>query len=238
MAFLLYHRKTRPTGRVLAQALAIDGGVDLRHNPDILIRWGSAQHPDVDRVAGQVINTASAINTAGDKLRSLRLLKEAGVTVPEFSVELPIAGTWLGRRRRGFGGKDIVVYCQGVKTCGDGVSEFFTKFIPNTREYRLHVVGGEVVRVQRKYLERPDQHRSEYIKNHSNGYVFKAPQKSLRKERLDMAVRAVEALGLVFGATDAVVDHDGTMYVLEVNTAPACSPLTTQAYTDGFRKLL
>jgi predicted ATP-grasp superfamily ATP-dependent carboligase len=239
MNFFLYHRKTRPTGRVLAQALGVEAGVEVRpNNPEVLIRWGNAQFPDIDRRAGNVLNTASAINTAGDKLRSLRLLSEAGVTVPKFSVEPPRDGTWLGRNRRGFGGKDIVVYQQGVKAVGGGVSEFFTEFIPNEREYRLHVVGGNVVRVQRKYLERPEARASEFIKNHKNGYVFKAPQRSLRQNRLEMAVQSVEALGLSFGAVDAVVDYDGTMYVLEVNTAPACAPLTAQAYTDGLRGLL
>jgi glutathione synthase/RimK-type ligase-like ATP-grasp enzyme len=236
--FLLYHKKTRPTGRALARALGVDGGVGLRHNPDVLLRWGNAQYPEVDRQAGQVINSASAINTAGDKLRTLRLLRDAGLSVPEFSIELPHAGTWLGRQRRGFGGKDIVVYEHGQPLGVRGVSAFFTRYLPNEREYRLHVVGDEVVRVQRKYLERPEQRRSEYIKNHSNGYVFKAPQKSLRPPRLDLAVQSVKALGLSFGAVDAVIDHDGTMFVLEVNTAPACSPLTAQAYADAFRRLL
>jgi glutathione synthase/RimK-type ligase-like ATP-grasp enzyme len=144
---------------------------------------------------------------------------------------------WLGRKRHGFGGKDIVVLQEGQAFL-EGESEFFTRFLPNEREYRLHVVGGKVVRVQRKYLERPEDRRSEFIKNHRNGYVFKAPQRSLRQARLDTAVQAVEILGLSFGAVDAIVTPDGTMYVLEVNTAPACAPLTAQAYIDALRGLL
>ncbi|HEY6020337.1 MAG TPA: hypothetical protein VIY48_10650, partial [Candidatus Paceibacterota bacterium] len=141
-------------------------------------------------------------------------------------------GVVLARRRRGFGGTDIQV-CRHDPCV---VAEWYSGFIPNDREYRLHVVDGEVIRTQRKYLERPDQRHSDYIKNHANGYVFKTPQRPLRPSRLDAAVQAVSALGLDFGAVDLIVDPEGVEYVLEVNTAPACSPLTLSAYAEALKR--
>lgn len=232
MSYLAYFAKTRPTGKKLAEALGFTHfGVTPPSDTDLLLRWGNAKRAPRGE-PGTCINQAAAIWSAGDKYTSLQKLSEAGIRVPDHSLNPPPLGgdTWLVRSRRGFGGKDILIH--------DGAArgEWYSKFIPNDREYRIHVVNGEVIRVQRKYLEHPDKRTSEHIKNHDNGYVFKAPQKTLNKSRLEAAVKAVEALGLDFGAVDLVIDHNGLEYVLEVNTAPACSPLTLSAYVEAFKK--
>lgn len=230
MLFFAYHKRSRPTGKRVAKAMGfVHHGVEIPAC-DFLVRWGTSQRPERDK-AGRVLNSAQSINRAGDKLRALRTLQEAGVRVPEFGVQPdPAWDRYLGRKLRGFGGKDIIVLPTGMGDTHSSGVDFYTKFIPNDREYRIHVCGGKVIRVVRKYLERPDQKKSEYVKNHANGYVFKTPAKHLNQTRTDAAVKAVEALGLDFGAVDMVVDHQGLEYVLEVNTAPACSPKTMQAY--------
>lgn len=238
--YLAYHPKTRPTGRRLASAIGIvragtlvRRGKALETPPDFLVRWGNGRFAEFD-VAGRSINPARAIWCAGDKLAAIRKLAEQNVSVPQAWTTCPGEGVILARSRRGFGGTDI-------RVCGHSPcipAEWYSGFIPNEREYRIHVVGGHIVRVVRKYLERPDQRRSEYIKNHSNGYVFKTPSKKLNKGRTEASVKAVEALGLDFGAVDLVVDHEGVEHVLEVNTAPACSPKTLQAYAFQLAKLI
>lgn len=237
MHLFLAHRRTRPTGRVLATALGIEFGVQIRNDPETLIRWGNAGEWEYDR-SRHVVNPAAAISKAGDKLRTLECLREAGILVPDFQTSLPSSedGLWFGRKRRGFGGRDIRFFESPAFAEG---AEWFSRYIPNDREYRLHVVGEEVVRTQRKYPERPelDRHGGK-IKNHANGYVFKAPQKTLRPARLETAIASVKALGLDFGAVDVIIDRSDTLYVLEVNTAPGCSPLTAQAYTNALRQYL
>lgn len=235
----LAHRKTRPTGRVIAAGLGVEFGVQIRQSPHTLIRWGNAAQWEYDRNQ-HVVNKASAISHAGDKLRTLETLRGAGIATPDFCVDRPTDdGTWFGRSLRGFGGKDIVIYPPGTEAWEFGQHDFFTRYIPNDREYRLHVVGDNVVRLQRKYPERPelDTQRGQ-VKNHKNGYVFKAPQKRLNQDRYDQAVAAIKALGLDFGAVDTIVDGAGSMYVLEVNTAPGCSPKTAQAYIDALKEYL
>lgn len=238
--YLAYHPKTRPTGRRLADAIGIvkrgtllRKGRQLEERPDLLLRWGNARFPELDRPP-RVVNSAKAILLAGDKLLAIERMGVCDVPTPKAWRTCPGEGVILARRRRGFGGTDIQV-CQHNPCV---VAEWYSGFIPNDREYRLHVVGGHIARAARKYLERPDQRRSEHIKNHSNGYVFKAPLRKLNKSREDAAVRAVEALGLDFGAVDLVVDHEGVEHVLEVNTAPACSPKTLQAYAFQLAKLI
>lgn len=158
----------------------------------------------------------------------------------------------LGRRRSGSQGRDIqIVSAQGVGAvtaqtalspdaldqAGAG-SEFFTEYIPNTREYRIHVFRDEVIRVQGKYLDFPEQHANPYIKNYGQGFRFRSPDLRLNQDRIDAAMAAVKALGLDFGAVDLLIGEDRNYYILEVNSAPACSPLTARAYVERFAEWL
>src|SRR4051794_10248688 len=109
MGHLLYHKKTRPTGRKLAKSLGLIGTIEVPGNSEVLIRWGNARPTDVGR-AGLILNKAQAISHAGDKLLTLRTLKDAGIPIPQFSTDhAELDGIVLGRKRRGFGGKDIAV---------------------------------------------------------------------------------------------------------------------------------
>lgn len=240
MFYFAYHPKTRPTGRRLADALGIvhrgtlvGRGKKQVAKPDFLVRWGNARFPELDG-ASRVVNKAQAILLAGDKLRAIEQLGRSDVRTPVASRVCPGSGVILARRRRGFGGTDIQV-CSHDPCVG---AEWYSTYIPTNREYRLHVVGDKVVRVQRKYLERPDERVSEYVKNHKNGYAFKQPSRRLNSSRLDAAVKAVQSLGLDFGAVDLVVGEDKLEYVLEVNTAPACSPKTLNAYSTALADLV
>jgi predicted ATP-grasp superfamily ATP-dependent carboligase len=240
---LLYAPYTRPTGRTVGKALGLSFGTlaffhrKRRHITRIALRWGGVDGEQYeDR---RTLNKAGAIRGASSKGHSLRRFSEAGVSVPRFSTSPHEASGWgtvvFGRTNQGFGGQGITVYQPGAVL---GRHELYTEFIPNEREYRLHVCGGVVISVQRKYLERAHLDDHGYIKNHQHGYVFQTPQKELNKSRQEAAIAAVEALGLDFGAVDLVVDRDNKEYVLEVNTAPALSPLRLQHYTEALRKVL
>ena len=260
-AFLLYHKKTRPTGRVIAEALGIRHGV----NPDNIptgttkvIRWGNAKTIRTPGV--EFLNSASSIMLAGDKLAPLQKLNEAGVPHVEFVTQRPDhpdASVWFGRKKRGFGGHDIVAlnnhgaWIPGTNYSGyNGPSaleklracEFFTRYVENSREYRIHVVNGNIVRYQRKYPLAAARPAPVRVQNHKNGYVFQQPRQRLHAERTDACIAAVEALGLDFGAVDMIVDLSagdrGRTVVLEVNTAPSCSPKTAEAYVNALREVL
>lgn len=241
--FFAYTRHGRPTGRVVARALSFPHfGYSPPPRGDVLLRWGS-QRGD-DGAFTHVINPTPALRNASDKLRAFQLMEEAGVPVPSFTTHAESANRWrmggdvtvLGRTRNGARGTGIYAYERDVPVPMG--HELYTEYIPNDREYRLHVVGDEIVRVQRKYLDFPEQRTSEYVKNYANGYRFRAPQRRLNHDREEAAVKAVKALGLHYGCVDMVVDHEGVCYVLEVNTAPSCSPLTAGAYVGRLAPLI
>lgn len=232
--YVLLHRKTRPTGRKLAAALGLTSRF---RNPvrgdSIAFRWGTAEHPQLN----SQIQSAEAIARAGNKLVSFQCFARNGIPHPEFQVGpvfTPDGDTWLGRDTHGMCGTDIEVIQPGA-VCGR-YRDFFTKFIPNRREYRIHVFGTEILGVMGKYLDYPDLAGDGYIKNVSHGYRFRTPAKELRPSRTDAAVAAVQSLGLDFGAVDLIIGDDGKEYVLEVNTAPALAPLTFAKYIEALRR--
>lgn len=238
-AFILYHPKSGPTGRQLRDALGILGGTRVRGNPEAIIRWGSQREPERGG-----INSPQALSLASDKLRALVALRNAGLTVPDFIALTPGWErfgdyTWLARRKHGYGGTDIVAL--GPDSSADVVphdSEFLSRYIPNTREYRIHVFADAVIRIQGKYLDFPEQHTNPYIQNYAQGFRFRTPDKRLNNDRTEAAVAAVSALGLVFGAVDLLIGEDRRAYVLEVNTAPKLAPLTCSQYTAAIRDYL
>lgn len=243
---LLYRPAGRPTGRQIALGLGLSHGTCAYYTrrgrvpSEVAIRWGGTELAQAD--TGQTLNRADAIRVASSKLASFRRFREADCPIPRFTTSRDEARTWqengstvFGRTTEGFQGRGISVY-QPVDTLGE--CPLFVEFIPNEREYRLHVVRGVVVSVQRKYLERPHLSDGGFVKNHAHGYVFKTPQRGLNGSRHAAAVAAVESLGLDFGAVDMVVDENGKEYVLEVNTAPALSPKRVQQYLEALRPLL
>jgi len=236
---LIYNRRGAPTGRVIASALGFDYGTAPIGLGTTLIRWGNSLNPEMDSHYERVINSSEAIQNATNKLRSLELMSEAGLDVPAWSENpeelieqygYPI----LGRKLRHARGSDIQLILQ--KRDMRRPRDFYTAYIPTNREYRVHVVGDEVVRVQAKYLDFPEQKKA-WIRNYQSGYRFRNPRLRMHSRRLQAAISAVHSLSLDFGAVDLVVGDDDNTYILEVNTAPSCSPLTGAAYVNGIANL-
>lgn len=245
MIHLAYTRASRPTGRALAEALNLSSHGIRRPltSPTILIRWGSRVYPL--GYPEKVFNNATAIRKASDKLTALDILEEQGIPhVPYFRTweeAKAHGGVILGRRRRGMQGRDIVAYppdeTMEVSGFAGPSHEWYSIYKQPTREMRLHVVGDEVIRIQGKYHDFPDDERTPYVRNHRNGYRFRAPALDLHSSRKEWAVKAVKALGLDFGAVDMLLfGEDKECSILEINTAPACSPLTISAYAEAIER--
>lgn len=231
MAFLLYHRSSRPTGQILGQALGIDHGMaapDTRL--DVLIRWGSQS--GVPYRPTNSINMRDAIGRATDKLTSLGAMRESGVPTPNFAENPAILkAPLLGRNRSHTRGSDIVL-CMQLSDTERADREYFVEYVPTNTEYRVHVFNNRIIRVAEKVLTNPDD-ACAWIRNHEHGYTFRRPRGGLGALQEAIAVQAVAAHRLTFGAVDMILGDDGQTYVLEVNTAPACSPRTGRAYVEA-----
>lgn len=101
----------------------------------------------------------------------------------------------------------------------------FTRFIPYTREYRVHVVDGVAINVRRKIDIAVDG-----VGDFRNVTIY--PQ-----QVADEAVKATAAVGLDFAGVDVLWD-DRTAWVLETNTAPSIGGLTVPRYAEALRNLI
>lgn len=200
-------------------------------------RWKARQHIIRWGYLGDVpdgvteINTAEAIRKASHKFESLKLMEEAGVRVPSASKDVEEVGfPCLGRNFFHSKGRDIEVYA-GRECLPDYAREYYVQLLPNDAEYRVHVAFGKVIAKTKKVpTEAADL--SVVQRNRQFGWA----QVTITGETpvLDgLALKAIEAHGLHFGAVD-IVRSAGKYYVLEVNTAPGLEVEgRLRAYTEA-----
>ena len=216
-----------------------------------IIGWGASKLPNWADVAARrgvtILNKPAAVNVASNKLTALQTLKAAGVRVPEFTTNYYEAMRWLNNMAvvverhelRGNSGEGI-----RIVTLNDPEMEMtlqqaplYTKFIPKTAEFRVHVFQGKVIDYieKKKKLEaQRDDTFNKYISSINCGWVFSRTNVRDIPEVRALAIKAVQVLGLDFGAVD-IVYADGLPYVLEVNTAPGLSGVTLVKYANAFR---
>lgn len=219
--YLLYSPQTRPSGERLAEFLGIEnhGTEDPDRRVDQLLRWGNSQR--IQYVPEeQTINLRRAIAKATDKYKSLEELEKAGVPVPEYSRDMDeLEYPMLGREENHSQGSDIVPILQRKDLeVADSTPDYFTQYIPVKREYRVHVIDSQIVKVSQKVLEEEEDYNP-WIRNYENGYRFVNPRE--RHAGINQAISAVNSLELDFGAVDLIIDENDQPYVLEVNTAPS-----------------
>lgn len=234
--FVLYTRPSIVTGRSLRRQLEARGGtyrfLRRQQYSGAVVNWGSTRCPDSE----QVLNPAEAVANAANKLRSLQLMKEAGVNVPRFSVSATDFedSIFLGRHRSHRGGTDIEVFDAPHSTAV--YSDYFTEFVPSVREQRIHIFRGELIGAQNKVYRGDSPEAEVPVRNHDNGYVF-IPMLETRPHevRIREAIKAVEAHNLDFGAVDVLITPEDDTVILEVNTAPGLSERYLNIYADAIQ---
>lgn len=237
--YVLYCGPGHVTGKKIAHYLGIEnyGKNDPGDRVDQLLRWGSSKRIDYIPEE-QTINLRRAISTATDKVETLENLERAGVPIPNYSTEhSDLDYPMLARDSSGMQGRDIVPIVQQQDFDARGISaEFYTEYIPTKLEYRVHVVGGEIVKTSQKVLKEEEDY-DPFIRNYETGYRFVNPR--TRHPGIQQAVAAVNSLDLDFGAVDMVIGEDDRPYVLEVNTAPSLQEdVSLEAYGDKLAEML
>jgi hypothetical protein len=214
-----------PTGRLLQQMLR-DKGL-LSGKAQAVVNYGYAEDsglPTLNRNAGRV-----------NKFEELCKLDDAGVRVVPFSdragaLEPPVFGRRLHHSR----GTDILVY-HGAALARR--SDYYTQFIPKTKEFRVWVFRDKALATYEKvltYAERNGRRgQSKDVWNWANGYAYTFISPDTVPDVLKrLATAAVKALDLDFGAVDTLLGEDRKHYVLEVNTAPGTQGQARQGVTS------
>ena len=170
-----------------------------------------------------------------NKIEQFNAFKLNNVNAPAFTTDPRAVDT--------LGSKTIFARQLINATNGRGIVEFqlgdvvpraplYTAYIPKKAEYRVHVMGGQVIDVQQKKKRKEfDNDRDTRIRNLHNGYVYCRGDIDLPGMAADLAVRAVMAVGYLYGAVDIVYNEKRDQcYVLEVNSRPGLMGTTLERY--------
>lgn len=246
--------------KVALNALIIktEGSTYRPKDDHLIINWGNSQRPDWATEDTPIFNDPEAVAVASNKLLTLQRLQEEDVSTVEFTADKNIAEFWpkafVRSKLTGHSGEGIEVATIGniavpstpVRLLRLQDAPLYTRGVENHGEYRVHVFDGEVILYQKK-SRRVDEDGNVVtaegaeadVRNLASNWVYRTGNLK-RLERIEtLAIDAVLALGLDFGAVDIIKDADGNVMVLEINTAPGLGNTETlQAYTDAFNSLV
>ncbi len=198
-------------------------------NHHVAIRWGYTG----GQPYGMTYNSADAIHLSSDKERCRDYLHSCGLAVP-IDQGYPL----IGRTPRHHAGHGFYI-CrnerQKRRAQAHGAT-YFSTYYPKTKEYRAHVAHGKILLLQQKVSERPS---SRVRWNARFGYTFHViPWDEYIKPVCLLAIKAVDALQLDFGAVDVLSEPTSTSFppavICEVNTAPSVDGYTAERYAEYF----
>jgi len=207
----------------------------------VVINWGSSGVSDTNAT---VINSASAVSVAANKINSLKAFAIDEIPHPEFTTDKDKAKEWV---EQGF-----KVVCRTLLTAhsGQGIvvakqqdelvdAPLYTKYIRKQKEFRVHVFSSKILDIQEKRRSSSVDDHHPYIRNHANGYVFCRGDINEPDDLRGVAISAVDALGLDFGAVDVVWNEaQDKCYVLEVNTACGLEGSTVNKYVNAIKEVV
>jgi len=227
---------------------------------DVFINYGVCHETryieDLRRDHVRIINDPEHTALSSDKVKTLAILKSAGVPALTFMTNKEQAKEFMST----YAMHPSRIYCRTLTRSkkGKGIviascqnelvdAPLYTVEFPKTHEYRVHVAGGNVIDwVQKKRCPRlsEDGEVNEDVRNRGRGWYFSHKNRRGHQKIRDIAVRAVEALGLDYAAVDMLAiwkpNAHGKMQLqdcvcCEINSAPGLtSRISLEAYIKYF----
>ena len=221
----------------------------------LIINWGDSSRCPYRQA--KVLNAPSKVALAVNKLLFFNRISNRNstknsndssiVNIPEYSDYFnSVVSTWLTSGNKvcarsilnGNSGQGLTI--TNVRQDIPRDAPLYTKYIPKSAEYRIHIINGIIVEAQKKVWPstRPSTGVDFTQRNYNDGFVFqscKLGDVSFLIYR--QALNAVAALELDFAGVDVIMGTDGKAYVLEVNTAPGIEGKDLTIYSSSFRDI-
>lgn len=227
-----------------ALRLKVSGSAYRGHPSHLIINWGSSDRGTI-RDGIEMLNDPEAVAAASDKVEAFRRMDT--VPTPAWTTSQSEAISWV---QEGY-----TVYCRTLTRAREGKgivvahnesevvsAPLYTRGVECNREVRVHVFDGQVIDFSQKKKMNSERREEEGIelnnevRNLNGGWIFARSEVSLPDDCEDIAVRAIRALGLDFGAVDIVITPQEACRVLEVNTAPGLQGTTLERYADAIMR--
>lgn len=210
-------------------------GGDMPHG-SLLVNWGhSSGLEGIMPRARAVLNRMDAVYNGIWKRRSYRLWAGNDWAIKRLSVD-------EASNHIEDGGK-VLLRWDGMEQ-GNGMKlwegeipvdrQFLVPVYNQTHEWRVHVMRGRAIRTCQKKQSR-DGIKDSLVRSYGNGWVFSAVDMITNDFSMlhDVAIKAVQLLGMSFGAVDIMSVVEGgrirSVKVCEVNSAPGHELFHNQA---------
>lgn len=211
---------------------------NLANSNCTILNWGCGvpiKHPEPQNM----LNKALRVKNAIVKYLAFEAFRDHGILCPEWTRKRSIAQQWsneneivFARTASHHGGRGIEIIHPGMEV---PEADLYTKYIKKKKEFRVHVFRGNVIDVTEKRKKKGID-ACQYVRSHSRGWVFCRKNLVEPDGLRDVAIAAVNALGLDFGAVDIIYNEfRNKLYVLEVNTAPGLEKTTLEAYKNAIQ---
>lgn len=227
-----------------AKRIKIENSTFRGHPSKIVINWGNTMtNEEIEK--STVLNKPDKVKIATNKLTFFQTV-EGEVPIPDYTTDSQTALQWLREGEvvvsryslTGHSGKGVVIFETEESFLNyledNGPAPLYTKYIPKKEEYRLHIVGGELVYLQQKKRNVDVANPNWRVRNHAGGFIYASENVTLPSPQMqEDAVLAVQLCGLHFGAVDMIWNnHRNKGYVLEVNTAPGLEGRSIDKYAQ------
>lgn len=222
-----------------------------------IINWGNSTQDLSHLSSAKILNKPESVRLASHKLDFFRKIEEENkdafvtVNIPNWTTDPEVAKDWytegndvvIRNTLQGHSGEGLDLIRYNLNKSADSViynAPLYTKYMKKRDEYRVHIMRGVPILIQRKGVRSSATPETYQIRNTANGFIYLLSDVKPEGDVLSQAVNAVNVLGLDFGAVDVIWnEHKKLATVLEVNTACGLKGDTTLAkYKIGFERLL
>ena len=204
---------------------------------DLYIRWGCTSNVP----AKNVLNTAAAIHEVNDKTGFRKVLEDKELC-PKTWFEnelinlLDLEKGVIVRPNKHAQGRHVFLCYntqdlhQATKKCGAGF--YISRYVEKAQEFRVAVVSGRAVWVAEKTPGDPKAIAWNVAKG---GRFDNVRWNDWPLKVVKTAIEAFNCSSLDFGGVDVMVGKDGSVSVLEINSAPSLtSPYRQECFAKAF----